>query len=213
MRHNLLSARYTAGNSRQNPHPWEAYLCKIGGGSKQNKPAHDIVCWEVKIKYCGELPRNQAEQEDGERFAVCHKARESFTRKVALNKNFMEVRKQTTWIAGERAFLREKGASANALRQEHVGKFEKQQAVNRKVTGPGLYCILENSVRPLDFSLRKRHRSVVSRGRTSTDVSFKRITLFAVLSRDCKGAECGSEETRWEAITVFQLRGDGAVEW
>lgn len=55
----------------------------------------------MKNKYCTERLRSKVEQEDGERFAVFHKVRESFTRKVALNKNLIEVRKQTILISGK----------------------------------------------------------------------------------------------------------------
>ena len=42
-----------------------------------------------------------------------------------MDKNFVELRKQTLQISGERAFLTEEGASASALRQELAGKIEK----------------------------------------------------------------------------------------
>lgn len=59
----------------------------------------------VQSQYYRELSKNKVEQEDGERFAVLNKAREDSTKKVTLHRNLMEVRNQTIWISGERAFL------------------------------------------------------------------------------------------------------------
>lgn len=70
----------------------------------------------MRCNYYGELPRNKVEQGDRERFSVLNKVRKGVTKNVALNKNLMQVRKQTTGISGERAFLTEEGASANVLR-------------------------------------------------------------------------------------------------
>lgn len=72
---------------------------------KQNKSVNDISYLMVQSQYYRELSKNKVEREDGERFAVLNKAREDSTKKVTLHRNLMEVRNQTIWISGERAFL------------------------------------------------------------------------------------------------------------
>lgn len=77
----------------------------------------------MKSKYCRGLLRNKAEQADGERFIVFHKVREGFTRKVALNKNLIKVRKQTIWVSEKS--IPDRGRSKYKCPRQELVTFEK----------------------------------------------------------------------------------------
>lgn len=77
----------------------------------------------MKRKYRTELLRNKAEQVDGERFAVFHKVREGFTRQESLNKNLIEVRKQTIWVSEKS--ISDRGRSKYKCPRQKLVTFEK----------------------------------------------------------------------------------------